>query len=395
MSKKRVASTIAKTDTVASRRKFLTDAVAAASAVALAACGKKEEAPAPKAVAPSPAAGPITLRFQSTWPAKDIFHEYAQDYVKRVNEMGGGRLKLELLPAGAVVGALQMQDAVISGALDGGHGVCAYWYGKNKAYSLFGTAPSFGWNANDLLAWFYYGGGQEFYNELVYDILKLDLVGWLTGPMPTQPLGWFKKQVTTVEEMQKLKYRTVGLAADLMKEMGVNVTIMGSADIVPALDRGVLDAAEFNNPSSDLALGFPDVTKVYMLKSFHQDMECFEIIFNKKKYDSLPKEMQAILKYAVEAASVDMSWKWEKRYPDDLVNIEKQNVKVYETDNAILEGQLAAWDRLLARLSSENPFFAKVVNSQKAWAKRIVTFRNHYEAPRELAFKHFFGGKNG
>ena len=383
MIKKQSAVSSAKSETVASRREFLKRAAIGTGAAAI---GFPMIAKAQ---------APITLHFQSTWPAKDIFHEYAQDYARRVNEMGGGRLKLELLPTGAVVGALQMQDAVNSGALDGGHGVCAYWYGKNKAYSLFGTAPSFGWNANDLLAWFYYGGGQELYNELVYDILKLNLVGWLTGPMPTQPLGWFKKQVTTVEEIQKLKYRTVGLAADLMKEMGVNVTIMGGADIVPALDRGVLDAAEFNNPSSDLAQGFPDVTKAYMLKSFHQDMECFEIIFNKKKYDSLPKDMQAILKYTVEAASADMSWKWEKRYPDDLVNIEKQKVKVYETNNVILEAQLAAWDRVIARISSENPFFAKVINSQKAWAKRIATFRAIYEAPRELAFKHFFGSKKG
>jgi TRAP-type mannitol/chloroaromatic compound transport system substrate-binding protein len=332
-----------------------------------------------------------TLRFQSTWPAKDIFHEYALDYARRVNEMGGGRLKLEVLPAGAVVGALQMQDAVNSGALDGGHGVCAYWYGKNKAFSLFGTAPAFGWDANELLGWFYYGDGQALYNELVHNILKLDLVGWLTGPMPTQPFGWFKKPVKTVAEFQKLKYRTVGLAADLMKEMGVSVTIMGGGDIVPAMDRGVIDAAEFNNPSSDLALGFPDVAKAYMLRSFHQDIECFEIIFNKKKYDSLPAEQQAILKYAAEAASADMSWKQQKRYPDDLDKIRARGVKVYETPPAILQAQLDAWDRVIKRLS-EDPFFDKVIKSQKAWAKRTVDFYSLNDSPRGMAFKHFFGG---
>jgi len=366
--------------TTTSRRKFLTGAAAAAGGVA--ALGFP---------AISRAAEPITLRFQSTWPAKDIFHEYAQDYARRVNEMGGGRLKLDVLPAGAVVGALQMQDAVNSGALDGGHGVCAYWYGKNKAYSLFGTAPAFGWRANDLLAWFYYGGGDVLYKELSQNILKLNVVGWLTGPMPTQPLGWFKKPLNTVAEFQKLKYRTVGLAADLMKEMGVSVTIMGGGDIVPSMDRGVLDAAEFNNPSSDMALGFPDVAKDYYLQSFHQDMECFEIIFNKAKYDALPPDLQAVLKYAAEAASADMSWKWEKRYPDDLAELEKKGVKVHETPKAILEAQLAAWDKVLARLS-QDPFFAKVVDSQKAWAKRIVDFRNIWDSPRELAVKHFFGG---
>ncbi len=361
-----------------SRRKFLT--ATAASVGGAAAIGFPMVSRAETTV----------FRFQSTWPAKDIFHEYALDYARRVNEMGGGRLKLDVLPAGAVVGALQMQDAVNSGALDGGHGVCAYWYGKNKAYSLFGTAPAFGWRANDLLAWFYYGGGQALYEELSQGILKLNVVGWLTGPMPTQPLGWFKKPIKNVAEFRKLKYRTVGLAADLMKEMGVSVTIMGGPDIVPAMDRGVIDAAEFNNPSSDMALGFQDVAKAYMLQSFHQDMECFEIIFNKKKYDSLPPDLQAVLKYAAEAASADMSWKWEKRYPDDLAKLEGMGVKVYETPKSILEAELVAWDKVIARLS-QDPFFAKVVTSQKAWAKRIVIFRNQWDSPRELAAKHFFG----
>ncbi len=365
-----------------SRRKFLTRAAATVGGAAVTAVGFPMIAKAQT---------PITLRFQSTWPSKDIFHEYALDYARRVNEMGGGHLKLEVLAAGAIVGALQMQDAVNSGALDGGHGVCAYWYGKNKAFSLFGTAVPWGWEPNDLLAWFYYGEGQALYNELVTDILKLNLVGWLTGPMPTQPLGWFKQEIKTVDQLKKLKYRTVGLAADMMKELGINVTIMGGGDIVPAMDRGVLDAAEFNNPSSDLALGFPDVAKVYMLQSFHQRMECFEIIFNKKKYDSLPKELQAILKYASEAASSDMSWKWEKRYPDDLEVIYKQGVKSYETPKVILEAQLNAWDRTLARLE-QDPFFKKVNQSQKAWAKRISTFRGHWDANNEIAYKHFFGG---
>jgi TRAP-type mannitol/chloroaromatic compound transport system substrate-binding protein len=360
------------------RRKFLAGATGAAGGAALA---------FPMI---SKAQGATTLRFQSTWPAKDIFHEYAQDYVKRVNDMTGGHVRLDLLPAGAVVGALQMQDAVNSGALDGGHGVCAYWYGKNKAYSLFGTAPSFGWEPNDLLAWFYYGGGDKLYDELTNSILKLNLVGWLTGPMPTQPLGWFKKPVSTVAEMQKLKYRTVGLAADLMKELGVQVTIMGGGDIVPAMDRGVLDAAEFNNPSSDRALGFADVAKTYMLQSFHQRMECFEIIFNKKKYESLPKEVQAILKVAAEACSADMSWKWEKRYPEDLDELRKAGVKDIVTPKAILQAQLNAWDKVIANLSAD-PFFKKVVDSQKAWAHRIGEFRGRWDAPNDMAYAHFFG----
>jgi TRAP-type mannitol/chloroaromatic compound transport system substrate-binding protein len=310
----------------------------------------------------------IPWKFQTTWPVTDIFHEYALDYARRVNEMSGGRFKLDVLPVGAVVGPFQMQDAVSTGVLDGGHGVCAYWYGKDKAFSLFGTAPSFGWNANDLL-------------------------GWFTGPMPTQPLGWFKKPVTDISQMRKMKYRTAGLAIDLMNELGAAAITMGSADIVPAIARDVLDAAEFNNPSSDLALGFPDVAKVYMVQSFHQDMECFEIIFNKNRFNALPKELQAILKYACEAASADMSWKWQKRYPEDLVKIEKAGVKVAETPPSILQAQLAAWDKILGRLSRENTFFGRVIESQKAWAKTVVGYRAQLESPRELAANHFFGLK--
>src|SRR5262245_58412300 len=231
-----------------SRRKFLAGAaITGAAAVAMPQVSRAQT---------------VTWKYQSTWPTKDIFHEFAVDYAKKVNDMSGGRLKLDVLAAGAVVPAFQLQDAVHSGVLDAGHGVTVYWYGKNKAASLFGTPPSFGWDAHSMLAWFYYGGGEALYNELINDILKLNLVGLLYYPMPTQPLGWFKKPITSGDDFKNMKYRTVGLSADLFKEMGAAVTILPGGEIVPAMDRGLLDAAEFNNPSSDILLGFPDVSKV-------------------------------------------------------------------------------------------------------------------------------------
>ncbi len=331
-----------------------------------------------------------TLRFQSTWPARDIFHEFAADYANTVNQLSGGRLKLDLLPSGAVVGALQLQDAIISGALDGGHGVTAYWYGKNKAFSLFGTCPPYGWDANQLLGWFYYGGGEAFYRELVNDTLKLNVVGFLSGPMPTQPLGWFKREIATADDLKNLKYRTVGLAADLMKELGVAVTILPGGEIVPAIDRGLIDGAEFNNPSSDRVLGFPDVAKNYYLQSFHQRVECFEIIFNKQKYDALAAEQKAIVRYAAEAASADMGWKQQDRYSKDLIEMQRdKGVKAQATPKPILEAQLAAWDKVIGALSSD-PYFKKVVDSQKAWVQRVAGFYNLYEADSKMAFQHFF-----
>ena len=363
----------------ASRRGFLktgaTAAAAGAAAIAMPNVVRAQEA--------------VVFKFQSTWPAKDIFHEYAQDFVNRVNEMGGGRLKIELLAAGAVAKALEVQDAVLAGTLDGGHGVTAYWYGKNKAFSLFGTPPAWGWRANQMLGWIKYGGGQALYDELVQQVLGLDLVGFLTGPMPTQPLGWFKQQITDAEQLKGLKYRTVGLSADLFKEMGAAVTIMGGGEIVPAMDRGLLDAAEFNNPTSDTLLGFPDVSKDYMVQSYHQSAECFEIVFNKTKFDALSPDLQAVIRYSAEAASADMSWKAMDRYSKDLEALKAAGVKVHQTPDSVLQAQLAAWDKVIAAQSAD-PFFAKVVESQKAWAKRVVGAQFELEVDQKIAYDHFF-----
>ena len=273
----------------------------------------------------------VNLRFQSTWPAKDIFHEYANDYAAKVNAMSGGRLKIEVLPAGSVVKAFDMLDAVSSGTLDGGHGVLAYWYGKSPALALWGSGPAYGMDANTLLAWNQYGGGQQLLNE-IYNDLKLDVVSFPYGPMPTQPLGWFKKPIAKADDLKGLKYRTVGLSIEIFTDMGASVQALPGGEIIPAMDRGVLDAAEFNNASSDRILGFPDVSKVNMLQSFHQSSEQFEIIFNKKKFNALPSDLQAILKYGTEAASADMSWKAIDRYSKDFAELQtKDKVKFYAT----------------------------------------------------------------
>lgn len=331
----------------------------------------------------------VTWKFQSTWPTKDIFHEFAGDFVKRVNDMSGGRLKIDLLAAGAVVPAFQMQDAVAAGILDGGHGVSAYWYGKNKAFSLFGTPPALGWDATNFLGWMNHGGGYDLYNELVGQVLKLNLVGFFTGPMPCQPLGWFKKELKTADDFKGLKYRTVGLAADLKQEMGAAVTILAGGEIVPALERGVIDGAEFNNPSSDAILGFQDVAKVYMLQSYHQAAESFEILFNKTKFDALPAELKAIVRCAAESSSSDMIWKALDRYSKDLDALRAKGVNVVATPEAILKAQLAAWDKVLEKLSAD-PFFKKVVESQKSWVKRTVGYLRINEPSRDLAYAHFF-----
>mgnify|MGYP003343754598 FL=1 len=334
----------------------------------------------------------VSFRFQSTWPAKDIFHEYANDFAKRVNDMASGRLKIEVLPSGAVVPAFQLLDAVNKGTLDGGHGVLAYHYGKNTALALWGSGPAFGMDPNMVLAWHTYGGGKELLAE-IYKALNIDVVSRVYGPMPTQPLGWFKKPIAKVEDMKGLKFRTVGLAVDVFTELGTSVNPLPGGEIVPALDRGLIDAAEFNNASSDRVLGFPDVVKNCMLQSFHQSGEQFEILFNKTKFDALPQELRNIIDVAVQASSADMSWKAIDRNSKDYEDLKKQGIKFYKTPDAVLRAQLAAWDKVIAAKSAENPLFKRVLESQRAYAQRAGQWQNDYMVDFKMAYNHYFGKK--
>jgi TRAP-type mannitol/chloroaromatic compound transport system substrate-binding protein len=331
-----------------------------------------------------------TFRFQSTWPAKDIFHEYANDFAKKVNDMAGNRLKVEVLPSGSVVPAFQLLDAVNKGTLDGGHGVLAYHYGKANSLALWGSGPAFGMDPNMVLAWHYYGGGKALLEE-IYKSLNIDVISFVYGPMPTQPLGWFKKPVRTVADMKGLKFRTVGLAIDVFKELGTAVNPLPGGEIVPALDRGLIDAAEFNNASSDRILGFPDVVKNCMLQSFHQSGEQFEILFNKAKYDALPGELKAVIDYAVQAASADMSWKAIQRNSQDYIELKtKDKVNFFKTPDPILRAQLAAWDKVTAAKGAEQPLFKKVMDSQRAFAERAGGWQNDYMVDFKMAWNHYF-----
>src|SRR6201747_2855000 len=370
--------TTSKKDTTSSRRRFLK--VAAAGAAASVA--------APTILS---AQGPISMRWQSTWPAKDIFPEYALDYAKKVNDMTGGDLKIDVLPAGAVVPAFGLLDAVSKGVLDGGHGGLVYHYGKQTALALWGSGPGFGMDANMLLSWHKYGGGKELLAKL-YESVGANVVSFPYGPMPTQPLGWFKKPMTKVEDFQGLKYRTVGISIDVFTAMGAAVNALPGGEIVSAMDRGLLEAAEFNNASSDRALGFADVSKICMLQSYHQNAEQFEIMFNKDKYNSLPEKMRSIISNAVEAASADMSMKAIDRYSQDYIDLQtKDNVKFYKTPDAILKQQLEVYDEVVKKKSAENPLFKEILQSQLAFAKRTTQWEQDTVVSRKMAYEHYWG----
>ena len=361
-----------------SRRKFF-KAAAATGAVAAATLAM-----------PSIAKAATTLKVQAAWGG-GIFLENAQAYVKRVNDMAGGSLKIDLLPVNSVVKTSQMQDAVHRGVLDGAHYVPAYWYSKSPAASLFGTGPCWGWSAQELLGWIQYGGGMQLFNKLMGS-LGLNLVSFFNSPMPAQPLGWFKEQIKKSSQMKGLKYRTVGLAADVLGEMGMSVVQLPGGEIQPAMKSGLIDAAEFNNPTSDSDFGMQDVSKHYHLASFHQSQEAFEITFNKKKFDGLAPELQKILEYASEAENSNFFWHNTLRYADDLVKLKnKLGVNVYRTPDSVMADQLKAWDVITKKFSQKDAFFKEVVDSQKKYAKKVMAYLLLNQPDYGMAYKHHFG----
>ena len=368
---------------IVSRRSFLTKGALAGGAAAVGTLA----APAVLAQAP------LVMKMQTSWPASDIWMDFAREYTARVEAMSGGRLKVDLLPAGAVVGAFQVLDACNDGVIDAAHSVPVYWYGKSKAASLFGTGPVFGGSATTMLAWFNGGGGAEFYRELTQDVLGLNIVGFLGFPMFAQPFGWFKGEVNTVADIQGFKYRTVGLAADLMQAMGMSVAQLPGGEIVPAMERGVIDAFEFNNPSSDMRFGAQDVAKNYYLSSYHQASESFEFLFNKDFYDDLEPDLQAILKYGVEAASTSNTATAMNNYSADLLKLQNDNgVNVRRTSKELLDAQIKAWDGLIVELEKD-PFMKKVLDSQRAWVERVTYYELMNSPDYALAYEHSVPGK--
>jgi TRAP-type mannitol/chloroaromatic compound transport system substrate-binding protein len=355
-----------------------TAAPAAAPTAAGAAAAPTSAAPAAAAPAQAPAAQTgttVTLKLQTLEGATGMFHKQAIDLSQKLNEMSGGRLKVDVLAGGAVVGVFDMIDGVHQGVLDAALGVPGYWFGKTKAFSLFGTGAPLGMDSWMMLGWMHYGGGNQLYAELL-ESLKLNVVSFFGGPMVSQPLGWFRDEIKSVEQFRGMKFRTIGLAQQIYEGMGATVVALPGPEIVPALERGVLDAVEFNNPTADKLNGMADVRKVYMVGSYHQQSEYLEWLFNKPKFNGLPADLQAMIKYAVMAQNSDYDWQSQDRHSKDFWEMQQQaNVKVFRTPDAVLEAQVNIWDQIVQREAAADPFFAKVLKSQQEWANRVVPMR--------------------
>jgi len=336
-------------------------------------------------------------KMQSSWPAADFHQVNPKGLVDKIAEMTGGRLKIDLTPAGAVVPAFEVLDAVNRGLLDAGHSWPGFWTGKHPAATLFGSAPGgpYGMNSEDYLGWIYLGGGLELYNDLIQKELKMNVVVFPTFGETPEPQGWFRKPIKSVAELKGLKFRATGLSAEVFREMGMAVVSIAPGEIVASLERGVVEAAEFSDPSADMAIGLHQVRKFYHMPGIHQPTGMMEIQINKRKWDELPADVKAIVKYAAMAENLHYTLKMLDRNSEDLFTlVSKHGVTVVETPKEVLDEILRAWDKVAERKAKENPFFAKVLESQKSWAQRVVPYRRCCHPPYDLAADYYWKGVN-
>jgi TRAP-type mannitol/chloroaromatic compound transport system substrate-binding protein len=331
--------------------------------------------------APAVAQNVTRLKIQTAVPSSSIYFELMKHLADRVDKMSAGRLKLEMLPDGAVVAAFEIVDAVDKGVVDGGYAWTHYWSGKNTAAGLFSNPAAGGGTGMDQLshvAWLFQGGGYALYKKFFSEALKLNIEPFMVQPMGPDPLGWFKAPISSLADMKKLKYRSPpGLVGEIFKEMGINAVAMPGGEIVPAAQRGVLDAAEWIGPADDMALGFHNVFKHYYLQGLHQSSDVGEMLLNKTAWNKLSPELKAIVETAAMATMTETYTYNVHRNALALQKLQTEHkVQIHDTPRDIFPAFIKATNLIYDREASKNPVFKEALDSQRVFAKLVVPYWN-------------------
>ena len=364
--------------------------------VALAVVGLFAVGSGPQVLAPGPAAAQakaMVLKGQASFPPTSLLFADFKDYAERVDKMSAGRLKIETLPPGAVVGAFEVADGVNRGVLDAAFTCTYYFIGKHKAAALFTDVPGgpFGMDTIDFWGWEYEGGGVELLNEFYQQILKMNIVAYPIFPTGAQSLGWFKKPLKSIADLKGLKYRVPGLAAEVYKDIGVAVVTLPGGEVLPALERGTLDATEWYTPGEDILLGFHNVQKYYYYPGVHETAGACDFLVNKDIWDKLPPDLQAIMKGAAAETALRSMLRFNRRDAEALRDFkDKHKVNLVRTPDDILVAYLKAWDKIAEREAAKDPFFKRVIESQKAYATLVIPSRM-FMNPYELTRKYYYG----
>lgn len=324
------------------------------------------------------AQGAQKLRFQASFPGSSTFMDTFKYWTERVKTMSGGRLDVEALPAGTLVPAFEVLDAVHKRVIDGGHTAAAYWVGKNRAATLFGPTPGgpFGFDILDYQGWLFHGGGLELYREFYQTVLQRNVEPLPLGTVANQALGWFKTPVKSWEDLKGRKCRETGLTAEVYNKSGMAVVNMPGGEIVPAGERGVIECAEWVGPAEDMKLGLHTVWKYLYMPATHEPATSIELLINGDLWKSLAPDLRAIIEAATWEATFKNEMLLHKLNAAALKELrEKHNVKIERTPDDILRKTLEAWDAIAKAEEERNPFFKKVYDSQRAYAAQVVPAR--------------------
>jgi TRAP-type mannitol/chloroaromatic compound transport system substrate-binding protein len=367
-----------------------------AFALGLSACGDKSAPPAPKAAAPATTPGVKSLKMQSTWPASLTLQDNFKFFAERVDKLTAGQLKIEALAAGQVVPPFEILDATHKKVIDGGHGISYYWVGKNKAATLFSNTPAgiVGMDQIDFIGWLYEGGGLDLWWDFYQKELKLDVIVFPILPASPQAFGWFKRPIKNLADFKGMKCRQTGIVAEVFKKMGMETVNMPGGEIVPSAQRGVIDCAEWVGGIEDLRLGLPQVWKYHYTPGMHESGSIGELIINAGVWKELAPQQQEAIRSA--ASETFLRWwaKWQRQNADAIEEMRtKHGTQILRTPPDVLVAFLKAWDEIAAEESAKNPFFKKVLDSQKAYAAKVVPAKRFMFPPYSFAANHYYPEK--
>jgi len=342
---------------------------------------------------PATAQAPIKWKVQSAWPPTSIVQDAAKLLVEMIEKNTGGRLKIELLPAGAIVPAFEIQDAVNRGVLDAGHTTPGYIIGKLQAFIPLTHGPLYGMDFIDYFGWYWEGGGHELLQEAYQQKLKMNVVSFQVHPEGPQAMGWFKKEIKTFADIKGMKYRIYGIGAEAYGKLGISAVTIPGGEIVPALERGVIDGAEWINCYDDKILGMDKVAKFHYAPGMHEPVTVGELIINKTKWDALPADLKEIIKTSAQAAYWVHFVRFQEKTAKACADLIAQGIKIIKTTDELNNRFLKAFDEITAGYAAKDPFYKKVLDSQTKYAGLLVPYRLSYWPPYNFIGEHYWKEK--
>jgi TRAP-type mannitol/chloroaromatic compound transport system substrate-binding protein len=338
-------------------------------------------------------AGVKNLKFQSTWPASSTLQDNFRYFAERVDKLTAGQVKIEALAAGQIVPPFEILDATHKKVIDGGHGIAYYWVGKNKAATLFSNTPAgvAGMDHMDFLGWIYEGGGLELWWDFYQKELKLNVIAFPILPSSPQAFGWFKRPIKNLADFKGMKCRQTGIVAEVYQRMGMQTVNLPGGEIVPSAQRGVIDCAEWVGGIEDLRLGLPQVWKYHYTPGMHESASIGEIIINTDVWKGLTAQQQEAIRSAATETFVRWGVKWQKQNAEAIVEMRtKYGTQILRTPPDVLLAFLKAWDEIAAEESAKNPFFKKVIDSQRAYASKVIPAKRFMFPPYTFAANHYW-----